>query len=99
MKILPNNRIIQSQNIHKKVTNLASDIRNDIKSGISYANRLSRQKNHGKIKTFRTKCIGINRKLPDDFWYAIAGTCTPVPGGTFIGIALGRIIKNLKIKK
>lgn len=67
-----------------------------IKEGIEKGRRLSAQQQRGKLKTAQAQLIGIKRALPPELWYGFLGTISPVPGGTIIGIGLGRLIKVLK---
>ena len=75
-------------------------LRQGIKEGIAKGKRLSVQQQRNSISTIQAEIIGIKRALPPELWYAFLGTISPLPGGTILGIAFGKIIKILKsIKK
>ena len=76
--------------------NKTNKIKHNIKLGLQQANRLAQQKHYGKFKTFRIKCLSVNRKLPQNFWYTVAGMFTPVPGGFILGNLLGRFVNKVK---
>lgn len=67
-----------------------------IKDGIEQGRRLSLLQQRGTIKTAQAKFMGIKRALPPELWYGFLGAISPLPGGTVIGIGVGRLIKILK---
>lgn len=90
----------KSTNAVKNIVGIAKtqqqQLTQGVKEGIEKGRRLSLQQQRGTIKTAQAKLVGIKRALPPELWYGFLGTISPVPGGTIIGIGLGRLIKVLK---
>ena len=53
----------------------------------------------GTLKSAHAKFIGVKKALPPELWYGFLGAISPLPGGSFLGIGVGILIKALKHKK
>ena len=99
-KIQVSNITTHSTNTIKSIANTAStkqkQLMQNVKDGIEKGRRLSVLQHRGTIKAVQAKLIGIKRTLPPELWYGFLGTFTPIPGGTILGIGVGKLIKVLK---
>lgn len=94
------NIVPKSTNAVKNIVGIAKtqqqQLTQGVKEGVEKGKRLSSIQQRGTIKTAQAKLIGIKRALPQELWYGFLGTLAPLPGGTIMGIGLGRLIKLLK---